>query len=218
MEQGLFEKTLGDGLDSLGIVLEDRAVHALYLYFTELKKWSRKVNLIAKGTGDREIIENHFVDSLTLLPLLSERDHLLDIGTGAGFPGLVLKAALPGMMVTLVEPRRKRVSFLGHIIRRLQLDTINVVECRVEDERKLPSSLGATLITSRAVTEIDDFLKMCARFAQPGVKVVCMKGPRWKEELAGAERGEASSFRYCDQRQFRLPDSGAERALVVFES
>lgn len=218
MKQELFTRTLAEGLPSLEISVDDAAAERLYTYFAQLKKWSRKVNLIAKGTGDREIIENHFLDSLTLLPFLQDGDHLMDIGTGAGFPGLVLKAVMPGLRVTLVEPRRKRVTFLNHIVRTLGMEGVRVCECRVEDEKTLPSSLDVTHITSRAVTEIGGFLEMTARFAQSGARVICMKGPRWQEELDGAAGPiKKGGFTCCDKRIFHLPFSGAERALVVFD-
>lgn len=175
------------------------------------------MNLIAKGTADKEIIENHFLDSLTLLPLLHEGDHLLDIGTGAGFPGLVLKLAMPGLRGTLVEPRRKRVTFLNHIVRTVGIGDVRVLECRAEDESMLPTDMGFTHVTSRAVTEIGGFLEMTARFAQSGARVICMKGPRWQEELNNAaELIKEGGYNCCEKRIFHLPNSGAERALVVF--
>ena len=129
-----FSKRLETGLQLLGIEISAEAYDRLTLYFAELKKWSKKVNLIAKSAGDEQIVESHFLDSLTILPLLTgENAHLLDIGTGAGFPALVCKAALPELAVTLVEPRLKRVSFLGHITRILGLEEVRVLPCRVED-------------------------------------------------------------------------------------
>ena len=132
-----FRQQLGQGCDALEIVLDAAAVERLFVYFTELLRWSRKINLIAKGTPDAEILEKHFLDSLTLLPLLDTPDsHLLDVGTGAGFPGLVCKAARPDLTVTLLEPRLKRVSFLRHVIRTLNLTGVEALACRV-----MPSSM-----------------------------------------------------------------------------
>ena len=86
-----FSRELLNGCKQLGLAEPDsKALKRLHRYFQELKKWSRKVNLIAKGTSGLEIFEKHFLDSLTLLPAVGGPDpHLLDIGTGAGFPGLV---------------------------------------------------------------------------------------------------------------------------------
>lgn len=214
----MFYRRLTEGLTRLGIDLDDEAVDRLYRYFLELKKWSPKVNLIAKGTGDEQIIENHFLDSLTLLPLLQGGEvHLLDVGSGAGFPGLVLKAALPAMRLTLVEPRLKRVSFLKHVTRTVGLSGVTVLACRIEDEEKLPSRTEFTHITSRAVTDVGGFLSMVARFSKPGLKVICMKGPRWQEELGrAAEVIRELHFVQHDVRTHTLPFSSAERTLLVF--
>jgi len=154
-----FKGRLKEGLDHLELSLADDSIKSLEIYFNELKKWAGKINLIARSSSDEEILENHFIDSLTILPLLKKTDsHLLDIGTGAGFPGLVCKAAWPGLKVTLVEPRQKRVSFLRHIIRTLGLHDVAVLDCRIEDEARLPSISSFTHITGRAVSNIKNFM------------------------------------------------------------
>lgn len=211
---GTFEK----GLAGLNLTVQPEVVDRLTLYFGELLKWSRKVNLIARETKPLQIIENHFLDSLTLLPLLAGGDsHLLDVGTGAGFPGLVCKVARPELAVTLVEPRSKRVSFLGHIVRTLGLEGVSLLNCRVEDEVRLASTRTFSHVTSRAVTEIGPFIHMVARFAATGPRVICMKGPRWPEELAAAsDIIDHSPYRLDEVVEHVLPFSGARRSLLVF--
>jgi len=220
-EQSRFIEKLLQGCKNLGLKDPDpEALDRLYRYFVELKKWSRKVNLIAKGTADTEIIEKHFLDSLTLLPAIEGNNpHLLDIGTGAGFPGLVCKAAMPELAVTLVEPRLKRVSFLRHVIRTLKLEDITVLECRAEDNEKLPADAGFSHITSRAVSEISLFLSMCRRFAGAGTRVVCMKGPKWEEELDIYELSNPEKvFQFTAATEYILPESNSIRNVMVFES
>jgi 16S rRNA (guanine527-N7)-methyltransferase len=206
------------GLTNFKMSLPAESGERLARYFEELKKWNRKINLIAKGTVDQQIIENHFLDSLTLLPLLTGvAPHLLDIGSGAGFPGLVCKAARPELAVTLVEPRAKRVSFLSHMVRTLGLNGVTILACRVEDEAQLPSAQAFTHITSRAVSEIGSFLRMVERFAPTGARVICMKGPKWQEELTAAATVLASSpYRLTEVVEHVLPDSGARRSLLLF--
>lgn len=216
-----FKNELLGGCNFLGLAEPDpEAIERLYCYFLELKKWSRKVNLIAKGTGDAEIVEKHFLDSLTLLPVLTGKSpHLLDIGTGAGFPGLVCKAVMPELQVTLVEPRLRRVSFLRHIIRTLKLENISVLECRAEDEVTLPTDSGFTHVTSRAVSEIKLFLAMCNRFSAAGTKVICMKGPKWKEELDIYTASDSQKvFRFASTTEYILPESKSIRNVMVFDS
>lgn len=213
-----FSQRLETGLKILGIDISPEAFDRLFLYFSELKKWGRKVNLIAKSTSDEQIVENHFLDSLTILPLLQGGNtHLLDIGTGAGFPALVCKAAYPELAVTLVEPRLKRVSFLGHIVRTLDLEQTKILSCRVEDEEFLPSALEFTHITARAVTEIGSFLLMVERFSSSGPKLICMKGPKWQDEFAAASEVLAhSAYRLDHVVECALPFSRAERNILMF--
>ena len=214
-----FRNQLATGLGILEIALPPDSYDRLARYFAELKKWSRKINLIAKSATDEQIIENHFLDSLTLLPLLTgSGSHLLDIGTGAGFPGLVCKAARPDLPVTLVESRAKRVSFLGHIVRTLGLQNTTILCCRVEDEEVLPSHQTFSHITGRAVTEIGPFLTMVERFSLASPRLVLMKGPKWREELDAALTViEQSSFKLEEIKECVLPFSGAKRALVLFD-
>ncbi len=215
-----FSGSLVTGLKNFGLILPPEAVERLALYFRELLKWSKKINLIAKGTDPEQIIENHFIDSLTILPQLTGvGTHLLDIGSGAGFPGLVCKAAWPELAVTLVEPRLKRASFLGHITRTLGLSGVNMLTCRVEDEAQLPSSCPFSHITGRAITEIGSFLRMVERFAPTSARVICMKGPKWREEMdAAAEIVSHSPYRLSQVIEHALPFSGAKRSLLLFDS
>jgi 16S rRNA (guanine527-N7)-methyltransferase len=211
---------LRKGCQALDLAEPDaQAAEKLIVYFTELKHWSRRVNLIAKNATDEEILEKHFLDSMTLLPFLAgDNPHLLDIGTGAGFPGLVCKVVMPELKVTLVEPRLKRVSFLRHIVRTLQLQDIKVLECRVEDTEKLPADGGFTHITSRAVSDIKVFLAMCSRFAGPELSIICMKGPKWKEELSlYLASGEKQVFSFSTAREYCLPNSKSLRNVMAFE-
>lgn len=213
-----FGQRLETGLHTLGLEISPEACDRLTVYFSELKKWGSKVNLIAKATSDEQIVESHFLDSLTLLPFLDgDCTHLLDIGTGAGFPALICKAARTDLAVTLVEPRSKRVSFLGHMARTLALEQVKILSCRVEDELQLPSSLDFTHITARAVTEIGPFLQMVERFAPSSPQLLCMKGPRWQEELTAASKILAqSSFTLERVVECTLPFSGAERRILIF--
>ena len=215
-----FRFLLKGGCERLGIELERAAVERLFVYYEELKRWSRKINLIAKESTDEQIIENHFLDSLTLLPQLADRSrvHLLDVGTGAGFPGLICKAARPEITLTLVEPRLKRVSFLRHIARTLQLDDVSVLACRIEDEAALPSVTPFTHITNRAVTEVGAFLGLVGRFAASGPEIICMKGPKWRQELAMiADDLQAESLKIVRTVELQLPFSGAGRCLLVLK-
>lgn len=213
-----FAAILAKGGESLGLNLSALAMARLATYFEELQKWSRKVNLVSTATSPEEMIETHFLDSLALLPHLGgEAVHLLDIGSGAGFPGLACAAAREEMTVTLIEPRHKRTVFLGHVVRTLGLSKVRVVCCRAEDEKQLASDGGYSHITCRALTEIAPFLAMVERFAGAKPTVICMKGPKWREELVAAEPLLAASpYRLEREVSYHLPFSRAQRILLLF--
>ncbi|MBT8353734.1 MAG: 16S rRNA (guanine(527)-N(7))-methyltransferase RsmG [Desulfofustis sp.] len=215
MEFDQFEPLLITGAKKLGVELDNLQTRRLYDYFMELKHWSSKVNLISRSASDEEIVDLHFLDSLALLGLFRPAPtSLLDVGSGAGFPGLVCKAVQPEMKVALVEARLKRVSFLRHVCRLLGLVDVEVHGCRLEDGTIADES-DFRWVVSRAVAGIGDVLTLCGRFREYGSAVVCMKGPGYLEELktsADATRG----WHLVDKKTYRLPYSGAQRALLVF--
>lgn len=203
---------LREGAGQLGLDLGDEAIERLLAYLAELMKWSRRINLIARDTPEAQAIENHFLDSLTLLPLLGEGAHLLDVGTGAGFPGLALACARPEARFTLVEPRQKRVTFLRHVIRTLGLSNTTVVEDRIEPH--LAAWQGRfSHITSRAVAEPGLFLPLIRPLADAETRVVLMLAR--DELLGGIEQIPGGPWRIVDTRTLTLPFSGAPRLLAV---
>lgn len=217
MQKKDFLRAIISGCDQMELHIEQEQTETLYLYFAELQRWAKKINLIAKASTSEQIVEKHFLDSLSLLLVAKNAgSHLLDIGTGAGFPGLVCKVARPEMRLTLVEPRLKRVSFLKHIIRSLQLQDVIVSAGRIEDETTIASDAKITYVTSRAVNEIGLFCTMVERFTDPELRVICMKGPRWEQELVEAEKKHNILINDYKVTEVCLPSSDAKRFLVDF--
>jgi 16S rRNA (guanine527-N7)-methyltransferase len=214
---------LAHGIEIMGLQLHNRAAVSAHLsrYFHELKKWNRKVNLVARTLTEQQILENHFLDSLTLQVLFDRQDiaaeTLLDVGTGAGFPGLVLKAALPLRQAVLIEPRRNRYYFLKHIVRILDLKEVEVLNTRL-DEDVVPEELSGrrfTVITSRAFTDIDRFVRLTEPYLADDGRIVSMKGPGADKELASLKKERLSeNFYVSELRRLQLPYSRAERTLV----
>lgn len=203
------------GLARLEISLEGDQIDNLLLYCQELLKWNKRINLIARNTEGNDVLEKHFLDSLTLLPVIGQYGAhsatLLDVGTGAGFPGLVLAAARPDLQVTLVEPRQKRVSFLRHIIRTLRLTNVRVIEDRLE-QAKL-NQQDFTFITSRAVADADRFLAMLEGVSGPETLVIMMQAA---EDSSPCHEGRREqSWQLVGTRKFRLPFSDVPRTLVM---
>jgi len=209
---------LVEGVESLDLEIDGDGVSALSVYCSELLKWSRKINLIGKKQSLEQVVENHFLDSLLLLRSLGSTScRLADIGSGAGFPGLVCKAVFPGLDLVLIEPRLKRVSFLRHIVRVLNLSSVEILPTRVAEVGQ--GVLPFSHITSRAVAEIVDFLEMTRYVANNESRIVCMKGPKWKEELERASEYLDSNDMVLEKTdELTLPFSGAKRAILVFRS
>jgi len=208
------------GLAGLGLDLPDRQIDRLGTYLAELQKWNKRINLVAKAPLET-VIESHFLDSLTLLPLVRKCSEpgLMDVGSGAGFPGLVLKIVCPDLPVILIEPRGKRCSFMRQVIRSLKLKEVSVLETRLERDNPVLSDLqnSMPIITSRAFGSVNLFLELAAPFCANGGRVICMKGRKAAVEIAEWQRlSPFSPFRLTETVDTILPFSGAPRKLLVF--
>ena len=198
----------------LGLAMDPAGVERLLVYLAELMKWSRRVNLVARDTPEAQVVETHFLDSLTLLPFLDGAGevHLLDVGSGAGFPGLALACVRPDARFTLCEPRQKRVSFLRHVVRTLGLANVEVVAERIEAH--LADWPGRfTHITSRAVAEPAAFLPLARPLVTPATRVLLMLARA--EGLAGIDHLVSGPWRVDAERRFVLPFSGAPRLVAA---
>ena len=174
MDESL-KNILKEGSKLLEIELSPKQLHKFTLYLLRLKKWNRHINL----TGirdDREIVIKHFLDSLTPFSLLKPHWSLLDIGTGAGFPGIPLKIAAPSLKLTLVESRRKRVSFLKEIIRLLELKEVNVIQTYLDTKRPTISPSLFDAVISRATLPLAKYLKLAHPFVKKGGVIIAMVG------------------------------------------
>ena len=202
------------GAAQLGLAMDAAGVERLLVYLAELMKWSRRVNLIARDTPEAQVVETHFLDSLTLLPFLDGAGevHLLDVGSGAGFPGLALACVRPDARFTLCEPRQKRVSFLRHVVRTLGLANVEVVADRVEAQASAWQG-RFTHITSRAVAEPAAFLPLVRPLVTPATRVLLMLARA--EGLAGIDRLVSGPWRVDAERRFVLPFSGAPRLVAA---
>ncbi len=216
-EPGRFNGLLRDGLEQIGCSLAPETIEQLALYAAELRKWNRRINLVARNTTVVDIVERHFIDSLTLLPFLSaigKKDNdniLLDVGTGAGFPGLVLAVTRPDLRVILVEPRLKRVSFLQHINRYLHLNNVEIINARLE-ESDILTDRRIDLVTCRALAEPGIFLAMVEPLLQRGTRALLMLGPEQEKRLISELPDHCSVEK---RREIRLPWSGRQRFLLA---
>lgn len=179
------EKLIGKGLEELGLVYSREQVMALLTYLAELKKWNKAYNLTSLKT-DEDIIIKHFIDSLLYLKAMPDDvQSMMDVGSGAGFPGLPIKIMRPDITVYLVEPSGKKAIFLKHMIGLLKLEDAAVVEKRVEDLESMDVDAAVT----RALFDVGDFCKKVSPVLESGGVVILSKGPKAREELKGMEQG-----------------------------
>ena len=210
------EEILYEGASRLGVELSGEAAGLFMRYLEELKTWNRKMNLTGLK-NDRDIIINHFLDSISAARFVPEGARLLDIGSGAGFPGIPLKIVSPALTVTLLDSSHKKVMFMREIARELRLEGISAVWGRAEDEGNGMERRSFDCVISRAVGQVHDILKLSAPYLAPGGRIILMRGRRGGEEweLSGAQvRGR---FRLLERRDFTLPFGGQSRVIFAVE-
>jgi len=161
----------------MGIALSDTQLHKFDIYQRELLTWNLKINLISEKSA-QEIATRHFLDSLTALQFIDKQNaRVLDIGSGAGFPGIPLKIALPTLKLYLMESNRKKVSFLKHIIRELYLEETFIVHNRAEHVIKNKNWQEIfDIVVSRAAFHLPEFISFSTFFLTANGKFIALKG------------------------------------------
>lgn len=205
-------------INSLGISLSDEQVGQFLRYYEMLVRWNEKMNLTAI-TDFADVMKKHFVDSLSLVRVcdLTGSLSLIDVGTGAGFPGLVLKIAFPDLKVTLLDSLNKRIHFLDEVISELGIHGVNTVHGRAEDYAKQDKYRESfDLCVSRAVANLSTLSEYCLPFVKVGGLFISYKSERVSEELATAEHAISILGGVVEnQVELMLPDSDIYRNLVM---
>ena len=199
----------------VGVSLTTSKLELFWLYLQELLEWNKTFNLT--GIKDpADIIIKHFVDSLTPLPYLDRSGRLLDIGSGAGFPGIPLKIGAPQLQVHIVDARRKKTSFLKHLIRTLELKGVTALHSRAEEMEQPEQPFQ--IIISRAFRRLEPLIKLVSPLMKPGNMLVAMLGPTANEEqsrfqaLASVENLEIKQIVVLD-----LPQGRGGRTLLFLQ-
>lgn len=211
-----FEKDLA----ALGVTLSEKQIQQFLTYYEMLVEWNEVMNLTAI-TEYEEVMKKHFVDSLSLIQTfdVNKKVSVIDVGTGAGFPGLALKIAYPNMKVTLLDSLNKRINFLNAVIEKLGLTDVETVHGRAEDFAK-PGKLREKydLCVSRAVANLTTLSEYCLPFVKVGGEFISYKSEKITEEMENAKRAiSLLGGKFDRSKDFNLPDSDIYRNLVVIK-
>lgn len=194
--------------------LSDEKYNKFQKYMNLLIEWNKNINLTAITDKD-EIELKHFVDSLTINKYISDNSKVIDVGTGAGFPGIPLKIYNESLDITLLDSLNKRINFLNHVIEELNLNKIKAVHSRAEDAAKNPDYREKfDVATSRAVANLSTLVEYLLPFVRVNGICICMKGPNVEEELGRAKKAiEVLGGRIEQVDNFKLVADGSENDL-----
>ena len=188
MEYKEFEKEIIENGKKIGLDIAEKEVQNLYKYMLLMLEWNENVNLTAI-TEEKEIIYKHFIDSLSVNKYLTNKEKIMDIGTGAGFPGIPLKIFNEDLNFILVDSLNKRINFLEEVKNELNLNKLELVHARAEELAKNKNYREKMdIVVSRAVAR----LRILAEYMLPFVKkngiCICMKGPNIEEEIEESKK------------------------------
>ena len=202
----------------ISIEFSNIQIEKFYKYMNLLIERNEKINLTAI-TEPKEIIIKHFIDSLTVLKDIKGKNTLVDVGTGAGFPGIPLKIMDEEIKITLLDSLNKRINFLNEVINQLDLKNIETIHSRVEEagkNKKYRESFDIS--TARAVANLATLSEYMLPLVKVGGKSICMKGSEVSEELKNSKKaisilgGEIESI-----DNFKLPKSDMMRNIVIIK-
>jgi len=216
MDKKEFEKDIMEKAKKIDIELTEKQVNQFYKYMELLLEWNEKINLTAI-TDCKEIILKHFIDSLTISKYIKENQSLVDVGTGAGFPGIPLKIVREDIEITLLDSLNKRINFLNEIINELELKNIKTIHARVEEfgkNKKYREKFD--IATSRAVANLSILSEyMLPLIKQNGI-AICMKGSEINKEIEESEIAiKILGGKVKNIDSFNLVDTDNKRNIII---
>ncbi len=205
------ENLLVKGSSELGITLDSRKIQKFLSYHELIKKWNSKINLTSV-TDDSEIIVKHFLDSLTVSELITDGPNILDIGTGAGFPGVPIAIVRESLDITVLDSRGKRIFFINEVLRELDLSNVKTVPGRAEDSNNGVPRINFDYVLTRAVGDIKEVINLSVPYLNEKGKIILMRGKEGKIEW---ERFKNDNLKLLHLRKIIVPESNFMRVLLV---
>lgn len=218
MERESFSKELIEKAKKVNIEIDDKKEEQFYNYMKLLLEWNEKINLTAI-TEQNDIILKHFIDSITINKYIEQSNSIIDIGTGAGFPGIPLKIMNQNKKITLVDSLNKRINFLNEVCKEISLENIQCIHARAEElARDLEYRENYETVVSRAVARLNVLIEYMLPFVKKGGLCICMKGPNIDGELEEAKNAiKVLGGKFKSVESFFLPDSDIERNVIIIE-
>lgn len=218
MEKNEIIKEFENKLKYLKLSLEQNQIEMFLDYMNEIIKWNEKINLTAI-IEPKEIIQKHFIDSLTVLPNIKKGSKIIDVGTGAGLPGIPLKIAQPDFKITLLDSLNKRLNFLNEIIKKLNLDNIETIHSRAEElgiNKQYRETYDVSI--SRAVAPMNILAEYLIPFIKIGGICICMKGNNANGEIQDSKKAiEVLGGKIEKIIELKLPETDINRNIIIIK-
>ncbi len=216
MDYSTFNEEMLEKSSVLGVRFSVEQIDKFYKYMNLLIEWNEKMNLTAI-IEPSEIILKHFIDSITILKEIKDQEMVVDVGTGAGFPGIPLSIMNPTLKITLVDSLNKRLIFLQEVINELNLKNVELVHARAEEfgqNNKFREKFD--IATSRAVANLSTLSEYLLPLVKSNGKVISMKASNAKEEIKDAQKAiEILGGKIKSIDEFNLPQSDIGRTIIV---
>ena len=218
MEKELFVEKMQEKSKDLGVRFLVEQTEQFFEYMNLLIEWNEKMNLTAI-TEPEEIILKHFIDSITILKHIPDDSEIVDVGTGAGFPGIPLSIMNPTLKITLVDSLNKRLVFLQEVINKLKLQNVEIVHARAEEfGQNKKYREGFDIATSRAVANLSTLSEYLIPLAKVGGKVISMKAANATEEINEAQKAINILGGITEKvEEFNLPQSDIGRTVIIIK-
>ena len=213
-----FKQIMCENLKEFNLELSELQLEQFYKYMNLLIEWNKVMNLTGI-TDPKEIITKHFIDSLTVLEKINKNSKVIDVGTGAGFPGIPIKIAYPDVEVVLLDSLNKRINFLNVVIEELELKNIKTVHGRAEDfGRDKEYREKYDIAIARAVAPLNILLEYLMPFVKTSGKCISMKGSNIDEEIEKSYKAiNILGGEILSKKEFVIPNTDIKRSIVEIE-